>query len=193
MTQNRRYAVTGNIGSGKSTFCEILRRRGFPVLSCDEISHELWREEGYRRELARLFPSCCERGEIDKANLTSLVFSDPAALAVLDAFSHPRIMERLLQRAEKFPVCFCEVPLLFEGGYRDLFDGAVVLTRSEKERLLSVGKRDGISPEEVKIRTHVQLSPEKLEGNFLVVPNDGTLKELEARTEETLKKLGLSS
>ena len=45
--QNIKIAVTGGIGSGKSTVAEFLRSKGLPVFSCDEIYHKLIKQKDY--------------------------------------------------------------------------------------------------------------------------------------------------
>ena len=66
MTQSKKIAVTGGIGSGKSYICGLIAKRGYPVFSCDEINRALWSDEAYCKELADRFPACTVGGEIDK-------------------------------------------------------------------------------------------------------------------------------
>ncbi len=162
MKQSRKFAVTGGIGSGKSYVLARICAYGYPVFSCDEISRDLWEMEAYRKELLGRFPQCADGADIDKAKLTKLVFSDPAALARLEAFSHPRIMETLLARMEEHPVSFAEVPLLFEGGYEHLFEAVIAVRRPEEERIRAVMARDGVTEEQVRRRMARQLDPAEL-------------------------------
>ena len=178
MKQSKKIAVTGGIGSGKSYVLAYIRGKGYPVFSCDEISRALWREKDYRKELASLFPQCAEKGEIEKTKLTELVFSDPAALARLEAFSHPRIMSALLSRMEGEEVSFAEVPLLFEGGYEHLFDIVLAVRRDETARMRAVMERDGLSEGEVRLRMSRQLNPSALSQKPCdIIENDGHLIE----------------
>ena len=99
MTQSKKIAVTGGIGSGKSYICELIAKRGYPVFSCDEINRALWSDEAYRKELADRFPACTVGGVIDKTLLAKAVFSDEAALRALNEIAHPRIMRLLCRRS----------------------------------------------------------------------------------------------
>lgn len=190
MRQNKKFAVTGGIGSGKSTVLGMLRARGFAVFSCDAISDELWGEEAYLRGLSELFPACVREGKPDRRLLAEIVFSDKAALARLDAYSHPRIMEALMSRMTE-PVCFAEVPLLFEGGYETLFDGIIVVTRREEARIAAVSLRDGLGEKAVRARMQAQLSDREREekAGCFILENDGDLAALEGRLETLLKKI----
>ena len=90
-------AITGGIGSGKSTVASLIKERGFPVFSCDEINRELLSQKDYVKTLTELFPDTVEGGIFQKSKLASRIFSDPAALKKLNEFSHPVIMNILLE------------------------------------------------------------------------------------------------
>lgn len=190
MTQNKKIAVTGGIGSGKSAFCNILRKKGYSVLSCDEIYRNLWSNEEYLQGLYALFPECVKNGGIDKASLSAAVFSDKKQLAKLNAYAHPKIMQTLLDNMQGSGVFFAEVPLLFEGGYEDLFDEVIALRRADKSRILSVAERDGLVEAAIIARMQSQFDPAKLSDKAcIVVENDGSLLHLEQKAEEVLKKI----
>lgn len=191
--QSRKIAITGGIGSGKSVLCEILREMGYPVFSCDEISHTLWSEAEYRKELATLFPSCADGDEIDRASLTALVFRDKSARKRLEEFSHPRIMQRLLAQMNRCEVSFAEVPLLYEGGYDALFDGAIALVREDSARIDAVAKRDRCTAESVKARIAAQISATdvKKKGCY-VIENNGSREDLRTATEKALLYFNIS-
>ena len=191
MTQSKKIAVTGGIGSGKSYVCALLKARGYPVFSCDEVNRALWEDGEYLRALAALFPACTSGGEIDRNKLTKTVFSDREQLARLNEFSHPRIMEVLLARMNgERGTCFAEVPLLFEGGYAPLFDGVIALRRPQEARLQAVAARDGLSEAEIVARMKAQFPPEKLEQTgCYILENDGSAQTLAARLDRILQKL----
>ena len=191
MMQNKKFAVTGGIGSGKSTVLRLLEEMGYPVFSCDDISHKLWTEEAYRKMLSDAFPSCLTGGEIDKQKLSALVFSDENARKKLESLSHPRIMHELLAAMEIFPVSFAEVPLLFEGGYETLFDGVLVVIRKQENRITSVLKRDRTTREEVEKRILAQCSDAERGKGGVVLENNGSVEDLGKNLKVALKSLGL--
>ena len=190
MKRNKRIAVTGGIGSGKSTLLEIIRQEGFPVFSCDEVSAMLWKEPDYKNALAALFPECCVQGEIAKHLLTEKVFSNAEALKRLNSFSHNKIMERLFFLAQDEPIAFFEVPLLFEGGYENLFDRVIVVMRNQGERVASVCKRDGVSPNSVLDRIKAQADYENFHReNVVIIENDSSFEELKRKFLSRLPSL----
>ena len=187
MKQSKKIAITGGIGSGKSIVCELLRKKGYVVFSCDEISRALWTSEEYRKGLTALFPTCAERGEIVKDRLTAHVFSDKKELERLNAYAHPRIMQELIRRMEACEFSFAEVPLLFEEGYETLFDDVIAVVRNEGERIAAVAVRDGLSEDQIKLRMAHQFDPARLNTkDCFVLENNGSIEDLECRLNEFL-------
>lgn len=186
-----KIAVTGGIGSGKSAVCRILKERGYPVFSCDEINRTLLSEKSYLDGLCALFPACVKDGKLNKAALSALVFSDKEALKTLNAYAHPRIAERLrrdMEGAEK--TCFAEVPLLFESGMTKRFDGAIVVLRNKEERIRAVVARDGLTAEQAKARMKQQFDYDgPLPDGCLVIENDGDEAALRKKVDDMLKAL----
>lgn len=187
MTRNKKYAVTGGIGSGKSAFCQEIKKLGYPVFSCDEIYAELCRDKNYLSRLKELFPDCFCGETLTRAALAQKVFSDEEALKKLNALAHPLIMERLYAEMQKHPLSFAEVPLLYEGGYEKDFDGVIVLRRKKEERVRSVMARDGLS--EAEIRARMARQTEEIRHNCILVENDGDLKALRQKAQEAIRRL----
>lgn len=193
MTQSKKIAVTGGIGSGKSYVCGLIAQRGYPVFSCDEINRALWSDEAYCKELADRFPACTVGGEIDKTLLAKAVFSDEAALRALNEIAHPRIMRALVDQMERAGgVCFAEVPLLFEGGYETLFDDVIAVRRERAARIQAVAARDGLSEDAITLRMAQQFPPEQLERKHCyILENCGTEEEIAAKLDRILQKIGI--
>ena len=186
-----KIAITGGIGSGKSAVCRILKERGYPVFSCDEINRTLLSEKSYLDGLCALFPTCVKDGNLQKTALAALVFSDKEALETLNAYAHPRISERLQREMEGAgKTCFAEVPLLFESGMTDLFDGVLVVLRNKEERIRAVVTRDGLTPEKAEARMKQQFDYDgPLPDGCLVIENDGDEAALRKKVDDMLKAL----
>lgn len=186
-----KIAITGGIGSGKSAVCRILKERGYPVFSCDEINRTLLSEKSYLDGLCALFPACVKDGKLNKAALSALVFSDKEALKTLNAYAHPRISERLqrdMDGAKK--TCFAEVPLLFESGMTKQFDGTIVILRNKEERIRAVVARDGLTAEQAKARMKQQFDYDgPLPDGCLAIENDGDEAALREKVDEVLEAL----
>ena len=156
----KKIAITGGIGSGKSEAIKIIKELGFSVFSCDEIYKEVILSKEYVQEIEKNFPTCVKSGKIDRTELANIVFNQPEKRDLLNRIAHPLIMKELLSKMQQIPddFIFAEVPLLFEGGYESLFDYIFIITRSKKERIHSVTKRDNLSKEEILKRIDSQFN-----------------------------------
>ena len=191
MKQNNKIAITGGIGSGKTLFCEILKGMGHEVVSCDEIYAEMLKEEEYLALLKKRFPDCFEDGVLDKNQLSQRVFQSKEDRAALEALAHPIIMQRLLEKMQGKKTVFAEVPLLFEGGYEELFDCVIALVRNQEERVKSVMARSGLTENEVLSRIKNQFDSTLLSGkNCVIVENNSNKEDLKQKAKEILEQLG---
>ena len=80
--------LTGGIGSGKSTVCEMLRAKGAAVVHADLVGHEVYRPgTAVWDEVVAAFGRqvLAADGQIDRRKLGSIVFADPAARRRLHA------------------------------------------------------------------------------------------------------------
>ena len=191
MKQNKKIAITGGIGSGKSLLGEILKGMGYEVISCDAIYAQMLQEEEYLALLKARFPDCFLGAMLDKKRLAERVFSNEENRKALESLAHPFIMQRLLAQMEGKGIVFAEVPLLFEGGYEGLFDYVIALVRSQEERVKAVMERSGLTQEEVLSRMQSQFDPARLSGkDCIIVENNGTKEELTLRAKEIINQLG---
>lgn len=120
MTGYRRIILTGGIGSGKTYVAGRLRDRGWEVIEADTIGHQVLEPGGGAHgAVVERWPSVVVDGSIDRAGLAAIVFADPEQLRELEAITHPRIRETILERVDAAPGdVVVEIPLL-----RDWFAG----------------------------------------------------------------------
>ncbi|MHB1553560.1 MAG: dephospho-CoA kinase [Acidimicrobiales bacterium] len=98
-----RVGLTGGIGSGKSTVAGMLARRGAVVVDADEVAREVVAPgaPAYEALVARFGQGVLgPDGAIDRPGLARIAFSDAAALADLNAITHPLIGATLLERLD---------------------------------------------------------------------------------------------
>lgn len=192
MRQNNiRVAITGGIGSGKTTVAKIINEQGYKVISCDEVYEELLCDRAFTDKLLNCFGTeIFYKGKVDKKKLAEIVFSDNDKLVKLNGLTHPAIMAEVMKRTENTALSFCEVPLLFENGFEKFFDEIIVVMRNERERVKSVVKRDSISEKDVYKRINAQLDYKN--GNFTeyyVIHNTLGFTDLQKKTIKILENL----
>ena len=194
----KKIAITGGIGSGKTTICQIIKEYGYSVYSCDEIYAQILHSEYYIHEIEKAFPSVLKQGEIDKKLLSNIIFSNKQERIRLNKIAHPIIMDTLLKKmnGEKDGLVFAEVPLLFENGFENLFNQTIVVIRDLNARIQAVCVRDGISTQKAMERIKAQFdyeNPESLERykkcNAILLENKGEISTLKDNIKNLLKQL----
>ena len=183
-------AITGGIGSGKSLAAKFLREAGYKVVSCDEITAELYKKRRVKKGIGKIFPSAVSGKiiyRIDKKIVSNEVFSDDEKRNRLNSYLHPLIIGKALKKAKsgKGDIAFVEIPLLFESESEGLFDGVIVILRDKDKRIEAVKKRAGISGEDVIKRIEKQFDYEAADLKDYVVINNGEGKD--ALREKILK------
>ena len=187
-------AITGGIGSGKSTVANLIREQGFKVFSCDEICGELYKKQSVLRKLKTLFPSAISGKiflSVDKKALSKTAFNDDENHKKLSTFLQPLIVDNLLKKIKRTKdVCFSEVPLLFEGNYASLFDKVVVVIRDKKERINAVYTRSNLSSDDFDKIASRQVDYDKLDlSSYLVIENNGNILALKEKVNNLLKNI----
>ncbi len=194
----KKIAITGGIGSGKSTVSNLLRDIGYPVYSCDEIYEKIVNSKTYINEIKKVFPNAIRQGEIDKKRLAEIIFTNEQARKRLNAIAHPLIMQTLLKQMEenKSQMVFAEVPLLLEGSFENLFDKTIVILRNREERIRSVCERDGISSEKAINRINAQFNYDDIDcrnrlqkSGVIFIENKGDISALKKSVNAALKHL----
>jgi dephospho-CoA kinase len=157
----------------------MLAAHGAEVIAADEIGHEVL-EPGTEAAwaVAAAWPEAVVDGRLDRRRLAGIVFSDPAALEVLEALTHPHIAARIRRRAADAGgrVVAVEIPLLVDILGED-WPRLVVLAEPGVRRARAVGR--GMDPDDVARRMAAQPSEDEwVESATWVVRNDGTRDEL---------------
>lgn len=189
-----KVAITGGIGSGKTTACGMLKEEGYPVYSCDKIYAELFDGGYFNKAFCDLFgkEAFDKDGRPSRANISRIVFLDSDKLHALDKITHPEIFRCMFERAEgeQSDICFFEVPLLFEGGYENLFDKIAVIVRGENERIESIMARDNLSKDEAILRLKSQYNYKNNDlTEYYVIHNNGKLDDLRVNLLDFIEKI----
>ncbi len=184
-------ALTGGIGSGKSSVADILAELGAAVVDTDAIAHQLTAAGAAGAgEIGRQFGADFLRadGALDRDRMRTLVFADPAARRKLEAILHPMIRSAVAAAigAVRAPYVVLVVPLLVEtGAYRELTQRTLVVDCSESEQIARVGERSKLSAETVRGIMASQASrAERLARADDIIVNDADRATLRRRTSD---------
>lgn len=193
-------AVTGGIGSGKTSVTEIIRSHGFTVIDADAMSREMTSSGGraipYIRE--KFGPEFIrEDGSLDRAAMRDLIFRDPAKKALLEEGTTKVVLEdieTIRRQKEKAgeKALFFDIPLLFETGTEGEYDAVWVVSADYDVRAARIMERDGIDAGMIDLIMDSQEDEEvKKSGADLVIINNGTMEDLEQAVEDALLSYGL--
>lgn len=141
--------LTGGIASGKSAAADAFARRGVSVIDTDVLAREVVApgSPGLAEVVDAFGESVLDtQGALDRRRLRERVFADAAALARLEAITHPRIEALVQERlaSASGPYAMLVVPLLVEKGWQRLVDRVLVVDAPvavQRQRLMA---RDGI-------------------------------------------------
>ncbi|MDO5729729.1 MAG: dephospho-CoA kinase [Actinomycetaceae bacterium] len=177
--------VTGGIGSGKSSLTAVLSQCGATVADADIIAREIV-EPGTPalREIHVRFGSSVMDGDtLNRQKLGKIVFSDPQALADLNAITHPRIRARAAQILASTPsghVGIYDAAVLLEAGMASMVDGVIVVTAPPRQRLTRLVER-GMTRDHARQRiAHQMKDSERLAHADIHFDNAGSLGDLRA-------------
>lgn len=162
-------AVSGGIGSGKSSVTASFKSLGALVADADVIAREIL-EPGRPTlvQVAARFGDDLirEDGTLDRAGLARRVFAGEGAderVAALNAITHPAIERRaweILNAAPAGSLAVYDIPLLVEGDYADRFDAVVIVDAPIEERVARLEGR-GVAPEDARARIRAQASSDQ--------------------------------
>ncbi|MBV8691613.1 MAG: dephospho-CoA kinase [Actinobacteria bacterium] len=183
--------LTGGIGSGKSTVSALLAARGAVIIDADAIVHEVQAPGGvaFQPIVDRFGPGVVTaEGALDRPAIAAIVFNDPAALADLNAITHPIvgqvIFDRMAAQAETQNVVVLDVPLLVESG-RDNTAGVIVVDCPVEEAVARAVARGPASESDVRARIAAQATrEERLAKADFVIDNSGDRAHLEAEVDK---------
>jgi dephospho-CoA kinase len=184
--------LTGGIGSGKSAVADRLVERGAVLIDADVIVREVVAPGGpaYQPLVDRFGPKILdEHGEIDRPALAALVFADPAALADLNAVTHPAIGKVMAERravaAGSERVVVLAIPLLTAKHRESVGLDVVAVVDCPVDVAIErlVGQR-GFDRTDAEQRVAAQITREErlAEADF-VLDNSSTLEHLEREVE----------
>ena len=181
-------ALTGGIGSGKSLAGEYFEALGAIVIDSDQLARDAIERgsDGFDQVIDRFGDSILKDGDIDRAALARVVFTDADARQDLEEIIHPRVRarsEEIVTRAGANAIVINQIPLLFETKGADRFDLVITIEASEELRIERAITR-GLKEYEVRQRMANQASEDDRRSIAdIVIVNDGSTAELLTEVE----------
>ena len=157
--------ITGGIGSGKSSVCNVIEELGYPVYIADSAAKRLMQtDQGLIESISSEFGGSIYReGALDRTALAKVVFNASEKLQKLNALVHPVVAKDFEAwcQMQINEIVFKEAAILFETGGYKLVDKTVLVYAPEQDRISRVINRDNVTRDEVLARMKHQWTDER--------------------------------
>lgn len=191
-----KVAITGNIGSGKSSFCNFLEEMNYPVVKADEAARYLMQnDERIKAKIIKVFgDSAYNKNEINTKYISQKIFNDVQALDTMNSIVHPPTIKRVIglmdEALKEKNIVFHEAALIYEAKMDSLFDYVVLIKADYEKRLNRAVNNYKFSKEQFISRESSQIpESEKAKLADFVFINNGSLDELKAKAILLIKIL----
>ncbi|ONK61584.1 uncharacterized protein A4U43_C08F31490 [Asparagus officinalis] len=194
----RVVGLTGGIASGKSTVSDLFKSSGVPVVDADLVARDVVRKgTGGWKKVVKAFGNdvLLENGEIDRARLGQIVFSNPAKRQLLNRLLAPYISSGIFWRIVKlwlkgYEIIVLDIPLLFETKLDRWTKPIIVVWVDHETQLQRLMARDCISEEQARNRINSQASMDMKKNKAdIVIDNSGSREDTRAQFEDVLNKV----
>jgi dephospho-CoA kinase len=159
-----KLGITGGIGSGKTSVCRVFNVLGIPVFSTDLEAKQIM--ENDQRIMQRINSitgrNLYVKGNLDRKELASLIFSDQSLLKKVNSLVHPVVFDQFnkWEKKQTSPYVIMEAAILFESGASKLVDRIVTVIAPLEERVDRVIHRNDLTREQVVERMLNQMDDE---------------------------------
>ncbi len=190
--------ITGGIGSGKSTVARMFGELGCLVINADEQVQQAYQDQAVVRQIRAWWGADVVRadGQVDRAKIADIIFSDPGQRQRLEALIHPKVAElrqRRMLDARDDPQVLAMVwdtPLLFEAGLRGGCYAIVFVEAPLVQRLARVSQSRGWGEEELRRREKSQWPlDKKREISDYIIDNTADADYVRGQVRDTLSRI----
>lgn len=179
-----KVGITGGIGSGKTTVCQVFQTLGIPVLYADDVAKKLMNTDPkLRTKIIDIFGvQAYECDKLNRAFIASVVFENKEKLTALNAAVHPVVISygQYWIESQTSPYAIKEAALFFESGSNKEMDLMIGVSAPLSLRIQRSMQRDNVSVEKVAARVAQQMDDEqKMKLCDYVIINDDSQSVIE--------------
>ncbi len=191
-------AITGGIGSGKSTFCSKLKEKGFKIHSSDEQVAKIYEnpEKKFITYLRNIgLSKSISKKNIDKKIISKIIFENKQIRKKLELYIFKIVRKKRSdfikqEKQKKTRLIFIDIPLLFENNLEKRFNKVISIIASKRVRLKRLKKTRKMTENQFKNITRSQTSDiiRKKKSDY-VIYNNSTLKDYKIKINKLISKL----
>ncbi len=185
-------AITGNMGSGKSTVAKIFEEQGAYIIDADRRATELlWNDDTLHQQVIDAYGTeiCGTDGRISREKLRKIVFQSKKSSEKLNRIIHPELRKLywkdIDQKAQSgiYKMIGVDAALIFESGTENLYDFIVTVAADKDQMIERVRIRDPIVADVLLQGMDIQMvQDEKIEKSHFVIHNTNTIDELKKQS-----------
>lgn len=192
--------VTGIMGAGKTTVCNMFHEFGIKIIDADMVAHQLISPFGQMWwALSEYFGQGIidrDTAEIDRRKLGAIVFGDYFLLQKLNILMHSPIIKEIKYQLRQLResgarMAVLDAPLLIEVGLHSSVDRVLVVVIEQSNRLVRLRRRDPqLTGQDIIQRSCNQMSQEvKQKYADFVIDNNGNLQKTREQVNVIFKDL----
>ena len=191
-------AITGGIGSGKSTFCSKLKESGFKIHSSDEQVAKIYKnpEKKFVTYLRTIgLSKAISKKNIDKKIISKIIFENKQIRKKLELYIFKIVRKKRSdfikkEKQKKTKLIFIDIPLLFENNLEKQFNKVISIIASKRVRLKRLKKTRKMTEDQFKniIRSQTSDVIRKKKSDY-VIYNNSTLKDYRIKINKLISKL----
>jgi len=191
-------ALTGGIGSGKSTVGQIFEDLGAVVTDSDQLARNVVERgtTGFDQIVAAFGDEVLKNGDLDRAALAEVIFKDPVKRTQLEQITHPlirRAFAEIVESAQNDSIVINQIPLLVESKHEYKFDHVITVSATEEIRIQRLLMR-GMNLTQIKQRIGAQSTDAQREAiSDTVISNDKDHSELLVEVEKVWELLQIKN
>ena len=176
-----KVAITGGIGTGKTTISSMFSDNGVPVFNSDDIAKEIMNKNSLlRNEIITAFgDKAYDENKLNREYISDLVFNNETLLKKINSIVHPYVTEEFnswIEKQESKYIIY-ESAIIFENQAEDFFDKIICVTSSEENVISRIIKRNNFSVDKIKSIINKQLPNDvKIQKSDYVIENINTSK-----------------
>jgi dephospho-CoA kinase len=191
--------LTGGIGSGKSTVCQLFAELGAEIIDADALAREMTNMDPHiLKKIRETFGEAYFHtdGTLNRGQLAHLVFGNKTELEKLNQIIHPSVIAKIREKITLFRVenpkklLVVESAILFESHMENLFDRIIVVDTNPGEIRKRLKQRDTLTDQEIdnRLKSQMPATEKKAKANH-IIPNDGDLTRLKTHVTEIFDAL----
>jgi dephospho-CoA kinase len=191
-------AITGGIGSGKTTLSNHLKKLGYLVHESDAVVSEMYTKPkkqflSFIKE--KISQDAVNHNKINKTEIANVIFNNKAIKKLLETRIHKEVQNSRdafikKNKKNKNKLIFADIPLLFENKLEKGFDLVICIISSKKNRIKRVLENKKFTKDNLnKILTAQTTDKERKKRSQIIINNNKTKKDFIFSVEKALKDL----